>query len=142
MLQLGRSVLLLGSTVFNFMAFRYLQLDEALSILFSTPFLVAVLAGPMLGEWVGWRRWTAIMVGFAGVLVVVRPGLGGIAAGGAALARQRVLLCRLQHHRRAMLSRTDCSETTLFYANLFGAWSWRRCCRSCGRRRTHRSTWC
>ena len=77
-LQLGRSVLLLGSTMFNFMAFRYLQLDEALAILFSTPFLVAILAGPMLGEWVGWRRWTAIMVGFVGVLVVVRPGMGGL----------------------------------------------------------------
>ena len=45
-LQLVRSALLLGSTVFNFMAFRYLQLDEALAILFSTPFLVAILAGP------------------------------------------------------------------------------------------------
>ena len=97
-LQLGRSVLLLGSTVFNFMAFRYLQLDEALAILFSTPFLVAILAGPMLGEWVGWRRWTAIMVGFAGVLVVVAPRPRRLAVGGAALARQRVLLRRLQHH--------------------------------------------
>ena len=45
-LQLLRSALLLGSTVFNFMAFRYLQLDEALAILFSTPFLVAIMAGP------------------------------------------------------------------------------------------------
>ena len=59
-LQLCRSLLLLGSTICNFFALRYLQLDEALAILFSTPFLVAVLAGPMLGEWVGWRRWTAI----------------------------------------------------------------------------------
>ncbi len=54
--------------------FRYLQLDQALAIMFSTPFIVAALAGPMLGEWVGWRRWTAIMVGFAGVLLVTRPG--------------------------------------------------------------------
>src|SRR6476646_2916408 len=77
-LQLGRSILLLGSTMFNFMAFRYLQLDEAMAILFSTPFLIAIFAGPMLGEWVGWRRWTAILVGFAGVLLVVRPGMGGM----------------------------------------------------------------
>ena len=119
-LQLGRSALLLGSTVFNFMAFRYLQLDEAMAILFSTPFLVAILAGPMLGEWVGWRRWTAIMVGFAGVLVVVRPGMGGIAVGGAALARQRVLLRRSTASPRGCCRRTDTSETTLFYANLFG----------------------
>src|SRR5205814_289396 len=78
LLQVGRSALLLGSTMLNFFALKFLQLDEALSILFSTPFLVAVLSGPMLGERMGWRRWSAIGVGFAGVLVVTRPGLGGI----------------------------------------------------------------
>ncbi|MGB9000148.1 MAG: DMT family transporter, partial [Pseudolabrys sp.] len=62
-LQVGRSALLLGSTALSFFALRYLQLDEALAILFSTPFLVALFSGPLLGEWVGWRRWTAIGVG-------------------------------------------------------------------------------
>ena len=120
-LQLGRSALLLGSTVFNFMAFRYLQLDEALAILFSTPFLVAILAGPMLGEWVGWRRWTAIMVGFC------RRAAGDRGPGSAACIGRRCSrsaarsATRLQRSRRAMLSRTDTSETTLFYANLVGA---------------------
>src|SRR5439155_2361746 len=50
LLQVGRSALLLGSTMLNFFALKFLQLDEALSILFSTPFLVAVLSGPILGE--------------------------------------------------------------------------------------------
>src|SRR5262245_50168458 len=77
-LQVTRSLLLVCSTVFNFMSFRYLQLDQALSILVSTPFLVAILAGPMLGEWIGWRRWLAILVGFSGVLLVTRPGAGGM----------------------------------------------------------------
>jgi drug/metabolite transporter (DMT)-like permease len=118
-LQLGRSVLLLGSTVFNFMAFRYLQLDEALAILFSTPFLVAILAGPILGEWVGWRRWTAIMVGFVGVLVVVRPGMGGLQW--AALLSLGSAFCYAGYSiTTRMLSTTDSSQTTLFYANLFG----------------------
>ncbi len=67
-LQILRAAMMLGSTVMNFMAFRYLQLDQSLSILFSTPFLVAILAGPILGEWIGWRRWVAILIGFAGVL--------------------------------------------------------------------------
>jgi drug/metabolite transporter (DMT)-like permease len=53
-LQIGRSALLLTSTAMNFFALRYLQLDEALAILFSTPFLVALLCVPLLGEWVGW----------------------------------------------------------------------------------------
>jgi drug/metabolite transporter (DMT)-like permease len=118
-LQLGRSVLLLGSTVFNFTAFRYLQLDEALAILFSTPFLVAILAGPVLGEWVGWRRWIAIGVGFLGVLVVVRPGLGGLQW--AALLSLGSAVCYAGYSiTTRMLSTTDTSETTLFYANLFG----------------------
>ncbi len=118
-LQLLRSIMLFGSTIFNFLSFRYLQLDEALSILFSTPFLVAILAGPILGEWVGWRRWTAIMVGFAGVLVVVRPGLGGMQ--GAALLSFCSALCYAGYNIvTRMLSSVDSSQTTLFYANLFG----------------------
>lgn len=118
-LQLLRSAMLLGSTFFNFMAFRYLQLDEAMSILFSTPFLVAILAGPVLGEWVGWRRWTAILVGFAGVLVVARPGFGGMQW--AALLSLASAVCYAGYNiTTRMLSSTDSSETTLFYANLFG----------------------
>src|SRR6188474_192683 len=117
--QLWRASMLLGSTVFNFMAFRYLQLDEAMAILFSTPFLVAILAGPLLGEWVGWRRWTAILVGFVGVLVVVRPGLGGLQW--AALLSLGSAFCYAGYSiTTRMLSTSDSSETTLFYANLFG----------------------
>src|ERR1043166_26054 len=77
-MQVGRSALLLVSPSLNFVALRYLQLDEAISIIFSTPFLVAVMGGPLLGEWIGWRRWTAIMVGFCGVLLVTRPAAGRI----------------------------------------------------------------
>src|SRR6188768_256442 len=75
-LQIGRSMLLLGSTLCNFAALRFLQLDEAIALVFSTPFFVAALSGPMLGEWVRWRRWAAIAAGFIGVLVVTRPGAG------------------------------------------------------------------
>ena len=119
-LQVGRSALLLFSTMLNFFALRFLQLDEALAILFSTPFLVAALCGPLLGEWVGWRRWTAIGVGFFGVLLVTRPGFGGIhpaallSVGGAICYAFYVISTRV-------LSRHDSSETTLFYSNLVGA---------------------
>jgi len=119
-LQVIRSALLLGSTFFNFMAFRYLQLDEALAILFSTPFMVAILAGPMLGEWVGWRRWVAIGVGLAGVLVVVRPGLGGLQW--AALLSGASAVCYAFYSiTTRMLARYDSSQTTLFYSNMLGA---------------------
>ena len=77
-LQFLRVVFLFGSTAFNFAALRYLQLDQSVTIFFLTPFLVAVLAGPLLGEWIGWRRLVAVMIGFSGVILVVRPGFGGI----------------------------------------------------------------
>src|SRR5262249_44725005 len=59
-LQIARSVLLLASPLCNFLALRFLQLPEAIRRVFSTLFFVAALSGPMLGEWVHWRRWTAI----------------------------------------------------------------------------------
>ena len=77
-LELFRAALLFGSTATNFFALRYLQLDETTSIVFATPLLVALLAGPLLGEWVGPRRLAAIGVGFLGVILVLRPGLGGL----------------------------------------------------------------
>jgi drug/metabolite transporter (DMT)-like permease len=76
--QLLRSCLLLAATVFNFLALRSLRLDQAMTIQFLTPLTVALLAGPILGEWVGWRRLIAILVGFCGVVVAVRPGRGTI----------------------------------------------------------------
>lgn len=119
-LQIGRSTLLLTSTALNFFALRYLQLDEALSILFATPFIVAVMSGPLLGEWVGWRRWTAICVGFFGVLLVTRPGFGGIHP--AALLSLGSAVCySLYSISTRQLARSDSSETTLFYTNLVGA---------------------
>ena len=118
-LQIGRSFLLLGSTMCNFLALRYLQLDEAIAIIFSTPFFVAALSGPILGEWVRWRRWTAIGVGFIGVLVVTRPGAGTFQP--AALLSLAAALCyALYSIVTRTLARTDSNETTLFYSNLVG----------------------
>jgi len=120
LLQIGRSVLLLGSTVTNVFALRYLQLDQAQAIMFSTPFFLALLAGPLLGEWFGWRRWTAIWIGFLGVLAVTRPGAGGIHP--AALLSLAGALCyALYSIITRLLARTDSTETTLFYSNLVGA---------------------
>lgn len=75
--QALRSALLLTSTLLNFAALRYLRLDQTVTIQFLAPLVVALLAGPVLGEWVGWRRMLAIATGFAGVLLVMRPGFAG-----------------------------------------------------------------
>ena len=83
LLQIGRSMLLLGSTLCNFAALRYLQLDEAVALVFSTPFFVAALSWPMLGERVRWRRWSAVAVGFIGVLVIaLMVASGAMGSGG------------------------------------------------------------
>ena len=54
-------------------------LSQASAILQATPLAVTLGAALFLGEPVGWRRWSAILVGFAGVMMVVRPGLAGFA---------------------------------------------------------------
>lgn len=119
-LQIVRSALLLFSTILGFFALKYLRLDQTMTILFSTPFFVAVLSGPFLGEWVGWRRWTAIGFGFVGVLVVIRPGLGGIHPA-ALLSVIGAMLYALYNISTRLLARTDSTHTTLFYSNLVGA---------------------
>ena len=79
--QILRAVFMFGSTIFNFLALQTLQLAETVSINFASPMVITALAGPMLGEWAGWRRWLAVSVGFIGVVVITRPGLGGFGIG-------------------------------------------------------------
>ncbi len=76
--QIVRSTLMAATTLFNFLALQYLRLDQTITIVFLAPLVVAALAGPLLGEWVGWRRAIAIAVGFAGILIAVRPGFGDV----------------------------------------------------------------
>ena len=68
-----RGALLMGATVLNFIAIRHLPLTLTSTILFSAPIIVCILSGPMLGERVGLWRWTAIMLGFTGILIAIRP---------------------------------------------------------------------
>jgi len=118
--QVGRATLLLGSTMLNFFALKYLRLDQVLAIIFSTPFFVAALSGPALGEWVGVRRWAAIGVGFIGILVVTRPGFG-LVHPAAILAVMAALSYAAYALSTRILARTDSNETTLFYSNFVGA---------------------
>ncbi len=77
-LQLVRSVLMAATTVLNFLALQYLRLDQTITIVFLAPLVVALLAGPLLGEWVGWRRMLAIAAGFSGILVALNPAMGDV----------------------------------------------------------------
>jgi drug/metabolite transporter (DMT)-like permease len=120
-LQIGRSGLLLASTAFNVFALRHLQLDQALAITFSTPFFVTVLSGVLLDEWAGWRRFTAIGVGFLGVLLVARPGSASGLHPVALLSLAGAACYALYTISTRALARTDSNATTLFYSNLVGA---------------------
>lgn len=68
-----RGALLMGSTVLNFLAVRHIPLTLTSTILFSAPILVCILSWPLLGERVGLWRWSAIMLGFVGILIAIRP---------------------------------------------------------------------
>ena len=120
LLQIFRGVLLVAEICVVVLAFVVLGLVETHAIFAVNPLLVAALAGPLLGEFVGWRRGIAILVGLAGVLVILRPGLGVmnpnslIALVGAFMFALYVLLPR-------KAARLDSSETSFFYTGVAGA---------------------
>jgi drug/metabolite transporter (DMT)-like permease len=69
-----RGLMFCVMTGMNFWALQYLQLTVTDSIFFTVPILIALMSAPLLGERMDKRRWAAILIGFAGVLVIVRPG--------------------------------------------------------------------
>ncbi len=118
-IQLLRSFLLLASTALNFFALRSLQLAETISISFSLPLVVALLAGPLLGESVGRQRFAAIFAGFLGVIIVTWPGNAALQPAvlfsviGVFAYAGYVLLTRL-------LASHNSARTTLIYSTVAG----------------------
>jgi drug/metabolite transporter (DMT)-like permease len=114
-LELLRGVCLLGTTGLNFLAMRYLPLTVTSALMFTSPLMVCALSGPLLGESVGWRRWLAICVGFAGILIIVRPGseafqpAASLSLGCAAFLALFSILTR-------KLAGVDTAQTQQFYA--------------------------
>lgn len=132
-LEIARGLCLMGSTIANFFALKYLPLTVTGSIAFTMPLILCALSIPLLGETVGWRRWLAILVGFIGVLVIVRPGTAAfhpavfLSLLGAAFSAFYSLLTR-------KLAGVDSVTTQQFYAGLvatlcvagfaIGGWTW------------------
>lgn len=82
-LHLARWSLSIVGAAALFWCYPRLPLADIYAVLFAAPLLITALSVPLLGERVGWRRWTAVAVGFAGVLVILDPGrgaVGGVAA--------------------------------------------------------------
>lgn len=114
-LQIARGVIGIGMLALFTFGVRHLPLAEAYAIFFVAPLLITALAVPILRERVDGRRWSAIGVGFAGVLIVLRPtGAGAFSAPGLA-----VLLVALGYAMSAItvriLARTDSTQSMMFW---------------------------
>ena len=73
-MQVGRGIAMVGSAVFFMAGLAHLQMADATSIAFVSPLIVTALSIPILGERVGVRRWVAVVTGFLGILIIIRPG--------------------------------------------------------------------
>ncbi len=118
--QVARGLLLALEICVMVSAFVLLGLVESHAVFTSYPLLVAALSGPVLGEKVGWRRWTAIGIGFVGVLIILQPGVKVFSP--AALVP---LLAALMFALYALLtryaSRKDSAATSFFWTGTVGA---------------------
>jgi drug/metabolite transporter (DMT)-like permease len=118
-LQLVRSALLLGSTFFFFWGVKYLPLADATAVGFVTPLLVTGLSVPLLGERVGFRRWTAVAIGFASVVLIMQPG-SGMVHWAVSLPLACAACFALYQIATRILSRHDSTATTYFYSPVVG----------------------
>jgi drug/metabolite transporter (DMT)-like permease len=130
--QLGRGMCMIASSVLFIAGLSALPIADATAIGFVSPLLVTALSIPFLGEKVGIRRWSAVIVGFIGVLIVVRPGTGAFNPAAlfplfsAAAWALGLILTRLMRNSESVL-------TTILYTTLVGLvltafalpWVWR-----------------
>jgi drug/metabolite transporter (DMT)-like permease len=119
LLQVLRGLALPLTTLLNFKALETLQLAETVTVFLAAPMIVTALAGPLLGEWAGWRRWTAIGVGFVGVLLVVRPGTE-MFSGAILYSVAATLVYAIYSILTRKLASTETQESLVFYSCFFG----------------------
>jgi hypothetical protein len=113
-----RSAIGLGSMLCAFWALGHLPLAQAVSLSYSTPLFVTIAAVLWLGETVRVRRWAAVVVGFIGVLVIVRPGTAGFTAG-SLVAVAAAVLSSLVAIQIKQLTRVDSADTVVLYTYVF-----------------------
>lgn len=119
-LQLARSILILATTTLFFLGLKTVPLATATTIMFLTPIFVTVLSVPLLGEKVGGRRWLGVLTGFAGALVVVRPGFEAVSVGVILLLVASLTNAVYQSFTRR-IRHDDGPATTFFYTAVAGA---------------------
>jgi len=115
--QAGRAALGLVSMFAFFYCFRMMPLADVFGIAFSAPIFVTALSVPMLGERVGVRRWSAVVVGFVGVLVMLRPD-SGLFASTSWIALFATMLYALGQIFVRDLTKTETTACIVFYVTL------------------------
>lgn len=112
--HVGRALVGIAAAFCFFYAYSLMPLADAYAIGFAGPLFMTALSVPVLGEKVGWRRWLAVLVGFTGVLVMLRPGQGVLSLealvplGAAAFYALTMLYVRV-------LARTESNAAITFY---------------------------
>ena len=118
--QALRGVLLATEICVMVAAFTILGLIESHAVFTCYPLLVAALSGPILGEKVGWRRWAAIGVGFAGMLIILRPGTG-VFEPAAIIPLAAATMFALYGLLTRYAARRDTAATSFFWTGTTGA---------------------
>lgn len=113
-LQITRGVLVVFSSLLFVYAVRYVPLVDAVAASFVAPFFLTIAGAVILKEKVGVRRWSAVVVGFLGALVVIRPGMGVVHP-----AAMLVVVAASLYASRQVIGRvladTDKTDTTIAY---------------------------
>jgi drug/metabolite transporter (DMT)-like permease len=122
-LQIVRPGFLVLSITSLFVGLTYLPIAEVTAIGFTGPLFITALSVPFLGERVGWHRWFAVIVGLAGVLVIVRPG-GAVWHWSAAMSLLGAVCFAFFQLLTRRLASEERHQTTLLYTSLAGtAWA-------------------
>lgn len=119
-LQAFRGLLLAAEICVMVLAFTILGLVESHAVFACYPLVVAALSGPVLGETVGWRRWTAIAIGFVGVVVILEPGIG-VFDPAAAIPLLSAMMFALYGLLTRYAARRDDAATSFFWTGTTGA---------------------
>ena len=119
-LQVFRGVLLAAEICVAVFAFTVLGLIDTMAVFICYPLLVAALSGPVLGEKVGWRRWSAIGVGCIGVLIILQPGVG-VFNPWAIVPLISALMFALYGLLTRFAARKDSAATSFFWTGIAGA---------------------
>ena len=119
-LQIFRSLILVAEVCVTVLAFTLLGLAETHAIFASYPLIIAMLSGPILREYVGWRRWLAICVGFIGILIILNPG-NGIFSPYALVPLAGAILFALYGLLTRYVGQYDNSSTSFFWTGVVGS---------------------